>query len=91
MRLAPSHAGQERRKQAQQRQERAHFVHEGDAREIGELAEHCRAYTAHSEGKPLETRHIVEELRSTRPLSVVRAEEVAALRQWAERRTVPAD
>ncbi|HUP97981.1 MAG TPA: AAA family ATPase [Usitatibacter sp.] len=49
------------------------------------------AYTAHSEGKPLETRHIVDELRSTRPLSVVRAEEVAALRKWAERRTVPAD
>jgi len=49
------------------------------------------AYGAHSESKPLETRHILDELRSTRPLSVVRAEEVAALRHWAERRTVPAD
>ena len=49
------------------------------------------AYAAHSEGKPLETRHILAELGSTRPLSVVRAEEVAALRRWAERRTVPAD
>jgi SpoVK/Ycf46/Vps4 family AAA+-type ATPase len=49
------------------------------------------AYGAHSESKPLETRHVLDELRSTRPLSVVRAEEVAALRKWAERRTVPAD
>lgn len=49
------------------------------------------AYTAHAEGKPLETRHVLEELRTTRPLAVVRAEKVAALRAWAEGRTVPAD
>ena len=49
------------------------------------------AYAAHAENTPIETRHVLEELRSTRPLSVVRAEEVAALRRWAERRTVPAD
>jgi SpoVK/Ycf46/Vps4 family AAA+-type ATPase len=49
------------------------------------------AYGAHAEGKPLETRHVVEELRATRPLAVVRAEQVAALRAWADGRTVPAD
>ena len=49
------------------------------------------AYTAHSEGKPLDTPHIRDELRATRPLSVVRAEHRAALRDWAEGRTVPAN
>ena len=49
------------------------------------------AYAAHSEGTAMQTRHILEELRSTRPLAVVRAEQVAALRQWAGERTVPAN
>ncbi len=49
------------------------------------------AYAAHAEGKPLETRHVVDELRATRPLAVVRAEKVGQLRAWAEGRTVPAD
>jgi SpoVK/Ycf46/Vps4 family AAA+-type ATPase len=49
------------------------------------------AYTAHAEGKTMETRHVLAELSSTRPLAVVRAEKVAALRHWAQERTVPAD
>jgi hypothetical protein len=49
------------------------------------------AYAAHAEGKPLATCHVHEELRATRPLSVVRAEHLAALRRWAEGRTVPAN
>jgi SpoVK/Ycf46/Vps4 family AAA+-type ATPase len=49
------------------------------------------AYAAHAEGKPLQTSHVAGELKATRPLAVLRAEEVAALREWAERRTVPAD
>ena len=49
------------------------------------------AYTAHAEGKALETAHIVAELTGTRPLAVVRAEKVQALRAWAEDRTVPTD
>jgi hypothetical protein len=48
-------------------------------------------YTAHAEGKKLETAHILAELGSTRPLAVVRAEKVQALRSWAEERTVPTD
>ena len=49
------------------------------------------AYTSHAEGKKLETAHILSELGSTRPLAVVRAEKVQALREWAEERTVPTD
>jgi ATP-dependent 26S proteasome regulatory subunit len=49
------------------------------------------AYSAHAERKPLATSHILDELRATRPLAVVRAEKVAALREWARNRTVPTD
>lgn len=48
-------------------------------------------YAAHAQQRPLDTRHIEDELRRTRPLSVVMAERVAALRAWARPRTVPAD
>ena len=44
-----------------------------------------------AEGKPLETGHILGELGATRPLAVVRAEKVHALRVWARERTVPTD
>ncbi|MGH2372660.1 MAG: AAA family ATPase [bacterium] len=47
-------------------------------------------YTAFAEGKELTTQHILNELRATRPLSVVRQETVAELRQWARDRTVMA-
>jgi SpoVK/Ycf46/Vps4 family AAA+-type ATPase len=47
-------------------------------------------YTAFSAGTPLATEHIVEELKATRPLSVTRAEAIAALRTWAAERAVPA-
>ncbi len=33
----------------------------------------------------------LQELRGTRPLSVMMAEQVQALREWARERTVPAD
>ncbi len=49
------------------------------------------SYTAYAEKKPLAGTHVLQELRSTRPLAVLRAEEVASLRRWAEGRTVPAD
>ncbi|WP_440225240.1 AAA family ATPase [Dokdonella sp. MW10] len=48
-------------------------------------------YAAAAEGKPLETRHLDEEARATRPLSVIMADRVEALRAWARERTVPAD
>jgi hypothetical protein len=33
----------------------------------------------------------MQEIRNTRPLSVIMAEQVSALRAWASERTVPAD
>jgi len=47
-------------------------------------------YSSHASKAKLETAHILEEVRRTRPLSVVMAEKIAALRQWAKSRTVPA-
>lgn len=48
------------------------------------------AYSAHAEGVPVGATHVMAEARATRPLSVLMAEQVAALRQWAAGRTVPA-
>jgi hypothetical protein len=48
-------------------------------------------YEARAAGLPLDGSALLVALRSTRPLSVVRAEEVGALRAWASGRCVPAD
>jgi SpoVK/Ycf46/Vps4 family AAA+-type ATPase len=48
-------------------------------------------YEARSAGLPLDDSAILVALRSTRPLSVVRAEKISALRAWAAGRCVPAD
>lgn len=48
-------------------------------------------YEAHAEKKTLTTELVEQELRRTKPLSVVMGEKVAALREWARDRTVPAD
>jgi len=48
-------------------------------------------YAAHGENKALAQVHLEEAIRATRPLSVLMAEKVAALRAWALPRTVPAD
>jgi hypothetical protein len=48
-------------------------------------------YTAHASKRPMSAALIAHELQSTQPLSVVMAEQVAALRAWAQDRTVPAD
>jgi SpoVK/Ycf46/Vps4 family AAA+-type ATPase len=48
-------------------------------------------YEARSARLPLDTAAVLVSLRSTRPLSVVRAEKIAALRAWAADRCVPAD
>ena len=47
-------------------------------------------YEARAAGVPLDTAGLLVALRSTRPLSVVRAESIAALRSWAAGRCVPA-
>ena len=48
-------------------------------------------YAAHSKKEALETQHILDEIKLTRPLSVVMYEQIEALRQWADGRTVPCD
>ena len=48
-------------------------------------------YAAHALEQEPEHVHIAAELRKTRPLSVIMAERVAALRAWAKGRTVPAE
>jgi ATP-dependent 26S proteasome regulatory subunit len=48
-------------------------------------------YTSHATGKPLNDAVLMAEFLRTRPLAVVMAEKVQALRQWAQGRCVPAD
>jgi SpoVK/Ycf46/Vps4 family AAA+-type ATPase len=47
-------------------------------------------YAAYSEKKPLSTQLLTDALSQTVPLSTTRAEEIAALRDWARTRAVPA-
>ncbi|WP_449447268.1 AAA family ATPase [Thermomonas brevis] len=48
-------------------------------------------YAAHAAGSALDTHLLMQAIRDTRPLSVLMAEQVQALRDWALPRTVPAD
>jgi len=48
-------------------------------------------YAAFGAGRELTTADVLEEIGRTRPLSVLMAEKVAALRRWAEGRCVQAD
>jgi SpoVK/Ycf46/Vps4 family AAA+-type ATPase len=48
-------------------------------------------YLAREENVTLDTEHIRREIRQTRPLSQVMAENIARLRNWARERTVPAN
>jgi AAA+ superfamily predicted ATPase len=73
--------------------------------DIPMLADHCDGfsgaeieqaviaalYRAHAEGKPVAQAHVLAELAATRPLSVVMAEKVQSLREWASARCVLAD
>jgi len=48
-------------------------------------------YAAHAKREPLATAHVLEEIKATKPLSVVMHERIDALRRWADGRTVPCD
>ena len=48
-------------------------------------------YAAFAAGGTLALSVLLEEVGRTRPLSVIRSEEIAALRDWARERTVPAN
>ncbi|MDH5372476.1 MAG: hypothetical protein OEX97_05995, partial [Acidimicrobiia bacterium] len=47
-------------------------------------------YRAFARDQPMATVDIVSAMKGTVPLSIARAEEIAALRQWASERTVQA-
>jgi SpoVK/Ycf46/Vps4 family AAA+-type ATPase len=48
-------------------------------------------YSARASGSPVTAASIAQELQATKPLSVVMAEKIEALREWARERTVPAE
>jgi hypothetical protein len=48
-------------------------------------------YSAFSQKLQLSTEILLSEINSTQPLSVTRAEEIAAIRDWAKNRASPAD
>ena len=48
-------------------------------------------YAAAAAQRPLDQAHVRQELAATRPLSVLMAEQVESLREWARGRTVSAD
>lgn len=45
-------------------------------------------YSAGGAGEPIATKHVLEQLRLTRPLSVIKAEAVDFLRGWAKERNI---
>ena len=48
-------------------------------------------YSANAEDAEVVTKHVYEELKQTRPLSVVMKEKIDELKKWAASRTVPAN
>jgi len=48
-------------------------------------------YEAHAGKTQLSTAHVLQELKRSKPISVVMAEKIASLRAWAKERAVPAD
>jgi hypothetical protein len=49
------------------------------------------SYTARAQSRGVTQAGLLEEIRQTRPLSLVMAEQVNDLRHWAADRTVPCD
>ena len=48
-------------------------------------------YAAHARAATITTQHVLEEIKATQPLSVVMAEKITSLQQWAQGRTVAAN
>jgi SpoVK/Ycf46/Vps4 family AAA+-type ATPase len=47
-------------------------------------------YRASSEKEPVSTHHILEQIHLTKPLALLKQEEITFLRDWARERTIPA-
>jgi len=67
----------------------AHAGHDFSGAEL-EQSVVSAIYTAHADSRQPGARDVLAEIRGTRPLSQVMAERIAALREWARDRTVPA-
>lgn len=48
-------------------------------------------YSAHAQDVDLNNNHIIQEIKQTKPLSIVMEERIEGLRRWAMDRTVPVD
>jgi SpoVK/Ycf46/Vps4 family AAA+-type ATPase len=48
-------------------------------------------YAAYADAETIGAAHVLKEIQATHPLSVVMAERIEELREWARERTVPAD
>ncbi len=48
-------------------------------------------YAAHADDASVTMQTLIDEVESTKPLSILMAEKISALRQWAKGRTVPVD
>ena len=46
-------------------------------------------YRASSRKEPVSTQHILEQIHTTKPLALLKQEEIATLREWAKERTIP--
>jgi SpoVK/Ycf46/Vps4 family AAA+-type ATPase len=47
-------------------------------------------YRASSRKQPISADHILEQIRSTKPLAILKNEDIQFLREWAKERTIPA-
>jgi hypothetical protein len=47
-------------------------------------------YRASSKKEPLSTDHILEQISLTKPLALLKQEEISSLREWSKERTIPA-
>jgi len=47
-------------------------------------------YRASNNNEAISTMHIIEQIKSTKPLSILKKEEIFSLREWAKERTIPA-
>ena len=47
-------------------------------------------YRASSRKEPVTTDHILEQIHATKPLALLKDEEIGLLREWAKERTIPA-
>ena len=47
-------------------------------------------YQASSQKEPLSTNHILDQISLTKPLALLKQEEISTLREWAKERTIPA-